>query len=1067
MLSQQYNNLYQDMIGGTKPNVQILKNINLLSGNMEKYLNPFYGFVWANSAIINNIFLSEKTNRNSTAKIIRSSYFEIPGSLQPIKPLFLNEHNSDMKYDLVTNRDIGKYLGIKYLCIVEKDQWDKWKNCLKVTNDVEERIVKIRDLKLETEKEQNIASKKKVSMIKMMKTLHKCLPGQATFDTYDEIEFLRIVNNVRDIVTTKLQRYNSTFNSAINLYIDAQWEDIKENFYTVLSIMWHKADNKQGIKDYYLGLNDALGNITIPETFVTDKYDLSTFDKSVADYYEQVAYTYTKTQGDFVINNQEYAFVHNGEKPFNYADCGSSALRTFLRLWLTQEDTESYDIQKLIDNDATENLITFFTKFNNDDAQVSKDATEIFGQKLNARDAWIFVVSSLSPEIIYNKTCNLKDGSCLQCELKARIPNIRKTIQTLLPKMDDYKSFEFDKNPDDNNGKDYLFVRDFYYSDTDENFGTVELVSGKHGTFIWTFVDGHTYMDKEIESEVEEFENADPELEFYLYLFSKPIHCILKHHDKFNTIFPYWYKFFSFDDHQNADKLYNKMVNMDKRHYVEYMKLMLNITPELYNKITFLLLFHFKNDSDALQRIALMNGIVTKENLILYFASLFKVIVDKDKNIIALKHHETFVGDVTLDIHNFNLLTKLTELHLNKGIVVPFTDTNNIKKLYVHNFYSIRNINTTLVNELYIDNANKKLRNFGYYDQDEDFEDLYVTYDSDEDFTNLMDKFTRLYSLELGSNCDIETHLLNKMGIFTFKAVTVKGSFAYLPRSLRRIELQRDKRENWSDTINLPRLVTITIHNGKFHNNYYEMMFNLESNNTIDIISNATKTDISEYLFEMQIMQHELIENITMDDYNNDNQEMIISYGEDITMRDEIKVIVKDIENEEERNKKFDELILERLNASMSKKIQKVYEYNTKFNSKIKYSLSHTGYLKALEKLTTYEDKCKLHAEYLHDLFYQIKEYNGMAEIKEIDVSYSYTDDSHAIIQLTIDGKIYNINVDDKTIIVTSDGATFTITDKCKSIDKDKIANMICKMVNIKGIHVFTPNISMAYTDYD
>ena len=57
MLSQQYNNLYHDMIGGTKPNARILKNINLLSGDMEKYLNPFYGFIWANSAIINNIFI--------------------------------------------------------------------------------------------------------------------------------------------------------------------------------------------------------------------------------------------------------------------------------------------------------------------------------------------------------------------------------------------------------------------------------------------------------------------------------------------------------------------------------------------------------------------------------------------------------------------------------------------------------------------------------------------------------------------------------------------------------------------------------------------------------------------------------------------------------------------------------------------------------------------------------------------------------------------------------------------------------------------------------------------------
>lgn len=1074
MLTQQYNNLYQDMIGGTMPNAHILKNINLLSGDMEKYLNPFYGFVWANSDIVNNIFLSEKTNRNSTAKIIRSSYFEIPGSLQPIKPLFLNEHNDDMKYDLVTNRDIGKYLAIKYLCMIEKDQYEKWKKCLKVTNDVEERIIKIRNLKMETEQQQKIVSKQKESMVKMMKKLNECSTIEITFDTYDENEFLHIVNNVRDIVKNKLLRYDSSFNSAINFYIDSHWEDIKENFHTVLSIMWYKADNKQGVKDYYLGLNDILENITIPETFVTDKYDLNNFNiDNVNDYdfYEQIAYTQSKKKGDFEINNQEYAFIHDGIKPFNYADCGSSAIRTFLRLWLTEKDSENFNIQKLIDNGATENLITFFTKFNNNEAQNSKDSIEIFGQNLNARDAWVFVVSNLSSEIVYNKTCNLKDGRCIQCELKARIPNIRKTLQALLSKIDDYKTFEFDNEPNNNNGKDHLLIDDFNYFDVDENFGTMEITSSKHGTFIWTFVDGHTYMNKKIDDKIEEFENDDPESEFYLLLFSKPLYCVINQHNKFNEIFPYWYKFFSFENHQDTDKLYNKMINMSKLQDKSQLKLMLDISPELYNKITLLLLFHFKNDNDALKRITLLDGIVSKENIILYFASLFTVIIDKNNDIIALKPHRTVDIDVIFyDKHNFDLLNKLNELHLDKNIVVTFRNTNNIKKLYAHNFQSIQYVEESLVTELYINNVFQQ----DFYNYDDNYSERLSDYYENEQFiyyneyrfTETISKFTNVHTLVLGSNVDIETHFLNGLKLVTLKAVEIFGKLAHLPKTLREIELNSDNTDNWSQKIDLPELQLITIHNSNFNSNYTEMKFNLKRKSKINIISDANKMDISQYLFEMQILQHDMMKNITVERYNNDHRHKLLSRRDNMTMRDEIGSKITDIQNKREKEKKIDEIIVNHLNVLMIKKAQKVKEYNAKFNNIIKYSLSHAGYLKALENLTTYEDKCNMHAEYLHDLFYQIKEFNDIAEITDIAVTYSYKDDDHAFIQLTIDGKLYNINVDDKIIIITSDNETFTITDKCKNIDKDKIVNMICKMVNIKGTHVFTPNITMAYTDY-
>lgn len=943
------------MVGGTKPHSRFLKNINLLSGDMEKFLNPLYGFIWANSAIIDNIFISEKKNRNSTAKLVRSTYNNIMGRVQPIQSLFENK--------FVTNRDIGKYLALKYKYMVEIDDNTKWNKCMETLNSISQRLDKIKkftgsDL---------IRDKQKESMIKMINKLSECTGRTTNFTVYNETEFLNIVNELSIIIKNKLTAVNDVgFNDTINIYIDSNWESIKENFYIVLSIMWHKADNKQGIKDYYDGINDVFNNIVIPESFMNEEYDLNEFTFDSVDYYEQLAYLYNEIQGGFEITGQEYAYIHNVAKPINYPDCGASALRTFIRLWLTQPNTNSYDIDKLRRHTTNEKLIEYFTIFNDNNTQISKHKYSIFGQLLNPRDAWVYVVSNLSPDITYKCQCTLNDGSCLNYEIKANIANMKKIFSSLFTNMPDFKAFEFDNSITNDN--DYMYIDDFKYTDASENFGAMKIHSGKYGTFIWLFEPGHTYINREIDEEGEEFTNENPELNFYLTIFSTKSFQALVNNKQYYELFPYWYKFFSYKNHDDILILYNEMTNIINDDTTN-MKLNHDITLEAYNNIVKLLLFHLKDNPDALSRIYFLNK-VSKENLILYFSSMFTVVINADNDIVALKFHETFNNDVWLDNHNFNLLTNLNELDIKQNITINIKDTNNIVKLNVNNFSTIYFIKKTNVKHLYIDNILLKDTTEG-------------------EINEMLRIFKNIITLELGPNCDFITDYFNDMNFINFKAYSISGKLNSLPNSVKHIELIKDVRTNWESSINLKNLQTIVIHNNNFINKSYEIKFNLTNNNSLHIISNATKSDISEYLFDMEIE-----------------------------------------------------------------------------NDKIHFSMLHKSYLEDIEQLSSYEEKCELHGEYLHDLLFQIKEFNNISDINIQNVTYSYADMNNVKILLYNNNELYDIDISNDTMIIKNNDKIYTIKNNCKNNYNDKIVNLFCKIVAIKNISVFLPNISMDYTEY-
>lgn len=993
------------MVGGTKPVANILKNINLLEGNMAKYLNPFYGFVWAESAIVNNIFMSG--DNDSMSKMIRASYADIPGGIQPVKPLFVNE--GVKSYVPVTNRDLGRYLGKKYLQMEEQDRYTELKRCLKIVNAVELKLSQIKSL--EDNNQLNNIDKKKNAMLTMINDLNKCKKESTEFSEYNYELFMSVVADVKALIDERLSRYTID-NNTIDFFIDKHWSN--DCFKVVLSIVWYKADNKHGIRDYYEGLNEIIP-ITIPDDFV----DIIARPDDETDYYEQIVQLFHANKGKFQINTQEYAYVYNAQKPnYHYPDCGASALRTFLRLWLSNDGTGVLDIDRLKEKTSNENLITYFTVFNTHEKQMSKEKHTIFDMSLNARNAWTYVVSNLSDDITYIRNCNMNDGSCMRCEIKAKIPNVKKLIATLFDKVDDleYESFDFDNEAITGKYNDYFNVGEITYTDLSKNFGSFDVNSGIYGTYTWHFIDGHTYFDKEIDNEEFDYSNEDPELQFYILLFSKSMYQIL---NEWHTYPVHWYKYFDFTNHNDVERMYKKMTGQTKRN-IEELQLTNNITPELYNEITKLVITHLKSDVDALGRLIFLPEI-NKENLILYFKLMFNVITDNDNNIIELGKKE-FDGRAQIKTENIYLLTHLKTLYIPQNMyIISLFDTKDIETLYINSVDMLMYLAKGRFRTLYIDDIE-----YGDYEE----------YEIKDQFK----KFTNLRNLYIGPNVVLNISVYQPTQIVKFIAHKINDSLAGLPNTIHEIELKYDTKNNWSGVMKMPYLKTIIVHN-MFSNS--QRRIKIKNRNKVDVVSDLTNVDVDDYYNYY----------FSEETYDIDEVYERFLYDQDDDVLNYMKVqeiIGRNTQyTGEEREKRIKEELKQLYDAHYIQVNDRINEERRIHNRQINFKILYDAYLK-------HNDVPGIHAYYLKQLLTDIINDNNIIRFDNLDVIYN--DDN---IVLTIDNEVYTIH---NNMTIEHNGETHNVR-KCNH--NEPIIKMLCKITKNKGKDVFLPPIKMQREEYE
>lgn len=387
-----------DQVGGAKPLNNILKGINLFTDlDMEKYLNPIYGLIMAESGYIkNNFYLHQAGFANTPESIIINHVVrEIPGTIQPTKDIVQK----------IKPETIGKYIGFLY---ITKSNWFK-----------------------------NLNEKSKA--------LTKIITSQsATKEEKDSsIAQSKAINNL----VKELNKFNKE-----NIFGIKPGTGVIEHFHILLYCLWWISTDKSGIVKYYLGINDAFklanvyepesfSQIIIPENFVTEEFTKDEIDGDIIPIpsFELVIAKLTKKSFD--IFNQEYAKSFCPEYPI-YADCGETTVRNLLNLISFNHVSGFYDVNELKRFGAIEPVIEYYLIFKTPSIQASHKPQLIYGEELNARDAWSkLIILYGASNISWVRTCSTNNQGF---ELNSKMAsdgtksNILQIVQNLLPEI---KSF--------------------------------------------------------------------------------------------------------------------------------------------------------------------------------------------------------------------------------------------------------------------------------------------------------------------------------------------------------------------------------------------------------------------------------------------------------------------------------------------------------------------------------------------------------------------------------------------------------------------------------------------------
>ena len=296
-----------------KPSVEELKNLNLLKAEYED-LNPVTGFVWTESGTLENF--AELAFEPELQKLR-----EMIGILfHRINPDEFNPSTSESSLANYLNPEmIGEILGL----ITKIKEDEKFLMSTGFFDGISENAQKT----LRSAREQK-----------------------------DELKFLKLYIKEK-IVNPKLTNFKlrngrnwnaKKTGSSIN-QIPKLFNKNDSKLYAVfLSLLWEKSNSKADILEYYKGLKSILGNDIFSDLgrdvikgAEGKAWEANNFESSdvtempaLSEYEKRLYWTYINAKDTVPLEQQKYAYPDPKDKSKNFADCGATSLKNFLKLVL-------------------------------------------------------------------------------------------------------------------------------------------------------------------------------------------------------------------------------------------------------------------------------------------------------------------------------------------------------------------------------------------------------------------------------------------------------------------------------------------------------------------------------------------------------------------------------------------------------------------------------------------------------------------------------------------------------------------------------------------------------------
>jgi hypothetical protein len=692
--------------GSGKPSFLNLKDINLFSkGNfesdIEKHLNPVFGFIWSEFDAITNYY---HFKNNIMWRFVTNTFNEIDGLVEP----------SDKIKQNFKPHDLGILLGCRYICkqINKKvKQTTYYIECIeKMTSNYTDIGELIKNIKINYIINNNPVPTNNKSLLVYLKKYIRIL------DDYKKSLIAKSNNCANPIVKEFIRK------KIINSLNDTN-EDV-EYFHVVLAIVWHISHTKSGIKDYYLGINYILPlelQVIIPDDFTTDIFSMNDFTKDITkditgtNYFNYIlAKNYKIKMGSIKIHTQESATI---DPTISYPDCGESALRTFINILAYNESTGLFDLKRLKPYGPNEQIKEYYKIFNNDQIQSSLKQQKIFNKELNARDAWSIVVSNISG-VKYNETIT-KDDLPYKYNIKGklskitdkdgnRIQNILQVLKNLFSKINDFTDF----NNDINN-----ITIDM---DLNENgFGTIKINTALNNDY--ELICNHRHYEVDIllkDNDLDtKFNYDDTKLTpielYYMKLLTLPIEqlCITEEiikqkkwhyfykytvkdliylvneynltQNDYMIIFNYIHETYNKDNKMNIIPNLNKIDNISSYNFTDYIKIYIEYDDTLYKNHGNIIYYIGCNYAELDKLINLKLLIFDKNFNKPLGNSLYKL-----TNLKTLTFGNNFNTELGTSLNN---LTKLETLTFGDGFNIPLESSldklTNLKTLtFGHDF---------------------------------------------------------------------------------------------------------------------------------------------------------------------------------------------------------------------------------------------------------------------------------------------------------------------------------------------------------------------------------------------
>ena len=451
---KKYNNLINFQTGGDMVRtMSVIKNINcfrkpgndtenyyteeMISGNYKSATNSIFtdcsrngiinlllnhlclihGFIWNNTGLITNYFncYSKYDGSDDLTTLVYNTFTSVPGEVRPTQNL-LN----------LNTGACGFFIGImffKYILSIDSNLIFivNYMSAYKGKKGAKARRVMFSDaLTQQLQQEQSKLNETDFIMSTPIDMLYFPIPK----DYYDTIT-----------------RVNQS------AYFKSRFKTI-EDFHIFLAIVWWNCDDKDGIINYYTGLqlsfnyitiflNDYakvrsedsnnfllslfnVHNIQIPKEYQNYNIETLLTQKKCTDWLESltISYIYKNRTPIYSYDSTKYKYTETTTDPPkenivetpNFSDCNETAIRNFLNLLITDNNTGRLDYNKY--DNATLKLKTYYSIFSTYELQSSKELRHIFNLNLNSHDAWTSVVSDI-PDINYkhNSMYEIVSGS--------------------------------------------------------------------------------------------------------------------------------------------------------------------------------------------------------------------------------------------------------------------------------------------------------------------------------------------------------------------------------------------------------------------------------------------------------------------------------------------------------------------------------------------------------------------------------------------------------------------------------------------------------------------------------